>query len=278
MGLQEVVGLGEHAHGELLSWKRRLALVKSWVREGAKVLVLCENLDYYVQGLRDEGARLRFEFEDVRVNGVEHTVFTPNLMAYADRTHEHLEMTRAFASLGGGGVTFYGVDVQLLDHPHLVSRTRTSALKDAVMLHRPAWERCSHTDRRGAERNRLNAETILRMARMHPLHKVIYFAHNEHVAFGCAQTRRDPTYVTEGAILKRRLGPLYTAVATFAPVTWSVLWRAPERSGRPGPLQTRIRDRHMEYCGRADFDEVLSDDRSRRLRILPPRFRGRNPR
>lgn len=88
----------------------------------------------------------------------------------------------------------------------------------------------------GKLRNRLNAEIVADVARRHPRHTILYLAHNEHVALSCEAHRRDPAYVTDGAILRARFGARYVAVATFSPSMWC-FWGGPLRRIKEGTLR-----------------------------------------
>lgn len=259
----DIVGIGEHVHGELLSWKHRLELVRRWLSNGHRVLVLCETLDFYVQGMR---AREPFIFHEDELNGVRRLGFTPCLMPFACYTREHLEIMRSFAALPQDAVTFFGIDVQLLDHPLLLASTEHSELRSILTRrHRLPWAADAESERRGETRNRLNADTILLLARMHPKHKVVYFAQNEHVAFDCDATRRTQgQYVTEGAILKRRLGNRYVSIATFATVMWNAAWNVTRR----GAIQTRKTFSKMDNYRPSDFDHVIAEKSSPRMTPL----------
>lgn len=229
-----VIGIGEHAHGELLSWGPRLEAVRAVGRD--KVVVLLDNLDYYVSGFRRRPVRF-----ETNPDGS----FMPHMAAFGDRTAEHLEVCRAFAGLH---VPCYGIDVQALNFPHMMQQR--GLVGRALAEHRAAWEGATAAERKaGGLRNRLNAETILWFARRFPRRTVLYFAQNEHVALACDNSRRDPGYVTEGAVLRSALGAGgYLSVATFAPTLWC-MW---------GSVRPRL---HVSAWGkdygRSDFDEVV---------------------
>lgn len=275
----DVIGVGEHTHGELISWVKRLEVVERWVLQGHRVLVLTDHMDYFVQGMRDQD--VHFDMRRVFVNGKATCAFWPTLMPFSEYTREHLEIMRRFAAFDRDSVTFYGIDVRLLDHPHLLSGTRSSVLKDLLKRQRSTWVRArgdgdgeqgsTGDDVRSAERSRFNAGTVLSMARMHPGYKIAYFAHNENVAFDCDAMRSpsaDSLYLTEGAILRWSLGDRYSSIGTFAPTMYNTFWNKLSCA-----LQTLLHSKRMGYCSKKDFDSFFSYKESR---LMTPLCCGNN--
>lgn len=264
----DVAGIGEHTHGDLLSWKWRLAICEELVRRGHALLILCENLDFFVADFRCKPVA----FDIVG------RMFVPHAIPFSDCSHEHLAFARRLAALPGAEL--HGIDVQALDHPGLVASCQPRPVAAALRRRARAWRRAGGEASRGAARNRLNAATILEMATMQRMQKkVLYFAHNEHVALSCAATRRDSAYRTEGAILRQALGARYSSVATFAPETWTT-WttrrphlvserRAPK--GRGALLGAECSSPMGENYRVSDFDVAIIEDRSPRMTPLVSR-------
>ena len=193
-----IIGIGEHCHGDLLSWTVRLEVARALVRRaGKKLVVLTENIDFFVAELRRKAPRFRRGDEGE---------FYPFLVHLSNRLPLHMDAALELSRLAEGRI--YGVDVQALHHPDLPGgRYVRSKLRGMT---------APHGD--GALRNRQNAEMILRIARdftqRDPETVVMYLAHNEHVALGCSACNR--TYTTEGALLRRAHGDGYMSIATYA--------------------------------------------------------------
>jgi hypothetical protein len=192
-----VFGVGEHCHGDLLSWLVRLDVARALVENGRRLVVLTENLDFYVAGLRRKSPRF--------ITHGDAGEFHPFLVHLSNRTREHLDAARELSKLAEGRV--YGIDVQALDHP---------GVKGGQYV-RSKMKGLTGPKGDGTLRNQQNAEMILRIVRDHPSHVVLYLAHNEHVALGCKGTERNGTYRTEGDLLRRALGKSgYVSIATYA--------------------------------------------------------------
>lgn len=246
--LADIVAVGEHMHGDKLSWDVRLRLVRDAVRAGHAVTILCENLDAYVAGLSEVPIKFRDEPDG----------FYPNMMAWAQDRRTHLAATRALAQMAEGRV--YGIDVQALcfeDTPQLRGR---KLVRDALKRVRQVWLANKESMNRGAIRNVLNAETVLRLWDVLSSNgqgggdkpaKFFYFAHNEHVALSCHETRRNPSYVPDGALLAQgcaRRGIKYLSVGTYAPVMQAKrgLLTHTDHNPRWREQQRRIRERVEE--------------------------------
>lgn len=218
----DVVGIGEHAHGELTSWKFRLSIVKGLRDLGKRVVVLSEHTESSVQNMNLPGRGVPYRRGAHR--------FQPSIMFDADKSVEHLEITRAFKAMSG--VEYYGIDVQVLGFLWMWKRVREGPVRNILKRYLKIWRshkrRNTPESRSGALRNTLNARVIrafVRTFRRTPEGKTavfVYFAHNEHIALSCHNTREDTTYVTEGPFLAAP--PLrFLSIATYAPVQWS-LW------------------------------------------------------
>lgn len=269
-----VVGVGEHAHGDLVSWRWREAIMRELRRRGVPFVVLCENLDFYVRGARRQGGR-RLEFRRHESGGL--TSFTPHLVAGSDLTREHMRVTRRVARLAGGHV--YGIDAQAAGFPHLAAAPSpgdyVSRIAGASFR---LWQAAPEAQRRdGALRNRLNADTILAALRSAPPRpglarpgaprpKLLYFAHNEHVATGCRAARENRAYQTEGALLRAALGDAYLSVATWAPRLWA-LWGA--RARRAGARDAAAR---VFVSPRARLPEGACWEREHAAAALGPEY------
>lgn len=214
----DVVGIGEHNHGELTSWKFRYAIIKGLIDLGKHVVVLCENLETYVQNITVSPSKL------TRKNGY----FEPNLMIYSDRSEEHMVITREFVKLKGA--EFHGIDIQILKFPALWRLVKSRPLRRILSVHKDTWLRGNMVD--GKLRNNLNAEIIMDFLAMSrakdPNSVVVYLAHNEHVALSCRESRVDPLYRVEGSLLAK--SPIkYLAVGTYSPFQYSMMGRMPRQ-------------------------------------------------
>ena len=199
-----VIGVGEHCHGDLLSWAVRLEVARALVqRAGRRLVVLTENIDFNVAGLRRKTPRWKRGGD-----GDDGGEFHPFLVHLSNRLPAHMDAARELSRLAEGRV--YGVDVQALEHPHLPGgRYVRSKMRGMTP---PRGD--------GTLRNRQNAEIVLSIARdfsrRDPNTVVMYLAQNEHVALDCSACRGGG-YTTEGALLRQALGPGgYTSIATYA--------------------------------------------------------------
>lgn len=282
-----VIGIGEHAHGDEVSWAWRLAVMRALARAGhRRLVVLCENVDCLVAGLRRgrQGRRptaVAFDRNDGDPPSA-YPPFTPHLVPGSCRSAVHLAAAREVARLARGRV--FGVDVAYLRHagldrpPCADRRAYVSRVHAALDVRRRCAAAGPAAAVGGALRNALNAETILAIARDQPAGStVLYFAHNEHVALACAAARADPTgaYVTEGALLRAALPRGgYRALATYSPCMWA-FWggarpRLHDDRGEPGrptlpPDEADVALLRPDddagdlggYCTLADFDATL---------------------
>jgi erythromycin esterase-like protein len=240
-----VIGIGEHAHGELVSWRWRLAIMRELRSRGHTLAVLCENLDAYVKGL-NEGDPLRID--------PKWGTFHPNLIADSDRSREHMAITEEVRELSSD---IYGIDVQALDFPQLPSRPRVAL---QLARHKKRWGAATNTEARGSVRNALNAETIERMAKEFPTGTIVlYFAHDEHVALSCDAMRENQKYATDGSLLRKSMGLRYRSIGTYAPSLWSH-WGACR--GYKTPRRTVETDETTKrYCATAKHEVFVMPKR-----------------
>lgn len=237
MGNTRVIGVGEHTHGDLISWRWRLALLRELIDAGYDVEVLCEGIDWFTTNTASPPIRL----EDIGGNPDLFTFcdgdFYPHMMAGSNTKKEHFDITRTFSRLPKNRCKFYGIDVQQLNFPALHA---LAGRKVKEALHDSGAERewntaSSRTRNNGALRNRLNAKMILHFSSLaaerektmknntRPT-KIVYFAHNEHIAVDCVQSRENSAYKTDGNWI-REIGPddkrHYLSLATFSEHTWN---------------------------------------------------------
>ena len=213
-----VIGIGEHAHGDSVSWRWRLAIAAELVRQGRRLILLCENADCYVSGLRKR--RPAFARDETPPPLLPFHPFLPFLMPMANRSQEHLEAARELARLAEGRV--YGVEVQAVDYPALLRCGGRYVRSLFARVDAAARWAADANNSNGRLRNILNAEVVAQVHRDHPGHTVLYLAHNEHVALSCETSREDPGFRTDGSVLRRLLGRRrYLSIATYSPRMWS---------------------------------------------------------
>lgn len=248
VGETVVIGIGEHTHGELVSWRWRLAIMRELRSRGHTLAVLCEHLDFFVKGLT-EGEPLTVD--------PEYGTFTPFLIADANISREHMAITEEVRKLSSD---IYGIDVQALDFPELPSRPRVAR---QLARHKKRWGAATNTDARGSVRNALNAETIERMAKEFPAGTIVlYFAHDEHVALSCEGMREDLKYeyVTEGSLLRKSMGNRYRSIGTYAPSLWSH-WGAGRGYKKTPRLTLETDETTKRYCATAKHEVFMMPKR-----------------
>lgn len=236
-----VIGIGEHAHGDEVSWGWRVDIARALVRRGHRLVIACENMDCFVKGLRRRPGPV-FETHKAK--------FFPYMMPYSDRSQVQMDAAKELTSLAEGRV--YGIEAQAVRFP-AVLKCGGKLVADAIG--KVGAVRRWRTANDGKLRNRLNAEIVAEIARRHPRHTVLYLAHNEHVALSCEAHRREPAYVTDGAILRSNFGARYVAIATFSPSMWC-FWGGPLRQIRDGTLRPPRGRRAAIVVG----DEPMGDD------------------
>lgn len=237
----DVIGIGEDAHGELVSWPTRLCLTRALCKRGYDVVILCEQLHPFVARMNDKRFKLlRAEDND----------FVPYMTGGANMSKEHTSYHRRFHALAHSPenkVRFVGIDVQIVEHaylwdvPDLRPNDETEDYNETrAMIHRYEKEflRDAHKDsKRGATRNKVNARIISelvessRKASKRPT-KFLYFAHNGHVArsISFGPDASDKCYRPDGWHLARCDGFKYLAIATYAlylPNVWGMIPSTP---------------------------------------------------
>lgn len=217
-----LVGVGEAAHGELVSWPTRVRLLRAALRQSPDepIVVFLEQLHPFVAAMNVPG-----EFFVDPDGGDSH----PFLIADANWSAEHLLIHENLRRLSGAGrVIFVGIDVQVGLFPHLWKalpggEPRVDELtKRTVEKHARGFKRGN-----GADRNRRNTAVILSIMReLRAGAPSFYWAHNEHVAVASQNTRASREYRVEGDLLRRALpAGAYVSVLTYSPRMWNV-WGA----------------------------------------------------
>lgn len=263
-----VVGIGENAHGDEVSWEFRVRLMEQLASDPrvGEMVVLCEIPDFYVSDFRKK--RVRFTMRDHR--------FTPYMVAYSDRTQIQMDAARRIAKLAQGRV--YGIDIQQVDFPFMWVRAgnvvREAIESDADIKRK--WLDFKDGSSKGSIRNKLNAKVISHIAQTlssssssssvgPPL--FLYFAQNEHVSRypskGVLESSTHPDtipYKTDGHYLSKdkRIG--YVAIATHSPHLWAA-WDIKSQS----LLKEQLED---EYDIATSFDAVLVKKTSKRLKFM----------
>lgn len=263
-----VIGVGESAHGEEVSWKFRTELMQYLSDlKNIDLVVLCEHADYYVRHARKRPAPDQFEIYHIKNEPFGH--FMPHLMPFADRTRVQLESVAEIARLARGHV--YGIDIQQVTYQfmwHGCGKTvRTSMTKCGAL---EEWRNGSDKDHaNGAMRNRLNAKIIAYIANVTTVRRVthdrqrvvIYIAHNEHVSKSAHSETR--VYKTDGHYLAKDTSIEYCAIATHSPHLWAT-WGS--------TTQALIReDINESYDTKKAFDAVLIKEHTSRLQYLQAR-------
>lgn len=229
-----LVGVGEDAHGELVSWPVRIKLLRAAIKRMSEpsrgpVFVFVEQLHPFLAAMNARAPRFRLH---------EGTHFYPYLLHRANMSVEHLTVHRKLRRMAATGrVRFVGVDVQAAEFPWLWEQlpggdAGLDALVRAVVArHAPRFLRARN---RGSVRNRCNARIIRDlMGALQPVDPSFYWAHNGHVAKASRETREaHPAYELEGALLGRwKPAVSYRAVLTYSPRLWHV-WAGPQRLAR----------------------------------------------
>jgi len=186
----------------------------------------------------------------------------------------------------------FGIDVQQLSFPFMRKAMRSIVRRalDKVGVS-AVWDGANREQKRsGALRNELNSRTIAHFTdearkKQKPT-KVLYFAHNEHVAKSCTTSRITEWYGTEGMYLGE-MDPhvRYLAIATFSPVLWNTHAPGPPRKKKTvlpadissrlkedcvllvaGKTMTRKKSIDMNYYTTDDFDFTIMQHASPPLR------------
>lgn len=269
-----IVGVGEHMHGDLISWKWRLALLREIIDAGYDVKVLCEQVDMFTTNVaHPPNPPIRLEEVDGdprRFTFMQDDYFYPHMINGSDRTREHFEITRAFSRFPSERCKFYGIDVQQLNFrsPNPIYDRAGREVKDALRDSgaEREWNAATPSDRqKGNLRNFLNAKMIMHFStsttknekkkkKKKIKNKILYFAHNEHVATDCANSREKKNYRTDGSWIREMTGhssSSYLSLATFSEHTWSVhdALKPPLLTVDPLPIRHRPRTRTRNNAG-----------------------------
>lgn len=244
-----LVGVGEAAHGELVSWPVRLALLRAATTPAARrpVYVFVECLHPLVAAMNVPGP---FAEDGGR--------FYPCLIPYANMSAQHLALHRRLRAMAARGeVRFVGIDVQVATAhlaPFWERMPGGEPALDALVRRVVQKHGRGFTLGDGADRNRRNARIIAELMRtLTPAAAAagpcFYWAHNAHVARGGQETRADASYRLEGWYLARALGAgRYLSVLTYAPVLWAMWGRSP-REGPKRFLEPSPRTRALFAAG-----------------------------
>lgn len=249
-----IVGVGENAHGEEVSWPFRVDFMQHLKEKKVKMAVLCENLDFYVKAFRKRPTK----FHIYRSNDT--AEFMPYLMPDANRTQIQMDAAAEIARLSNGRV--YGIDIQQVDFPfmwHNCGRMVRNSMQSCGAI--DEWKNGSDKDRSdGAMRNRLNARIIAHMAKQLQHNEktvVIYLAHNAHIAKTAKEeTRR---YKTDGRYLAKDPSVMYMSIATYSPHLWTT-WG--------GTTQKLLRESlENDYDVETAFDAIFVNKSSKKLQL-----------
>lgn len=249
----DVIGIGEHHHGDLLSWKWRIAITKHLINKGYNVIVLLEQLQINVDGL-SQSQRPHFIFQTIDHQHGKAKIFYPHMLPSAVGK-EHMKITKEFAKMN---IEMYGTDIALLRYDGLINFVKDEFMKQKLLQHKAAWNKHPKVHRMsdGMLRNTFNAKIIKSIMcekkTYNPNTKILYFAHNEHVAVNCESHRTDPKYMTEGQILKGMFTNKYVAIGTYAP-NMSSLWSFP--------------DMYTEHTNRKVKQQVINDLQGKKYKI-----------
>ena len=213
----DLIGVGELTHGELTSWKYRYQIVKYLTKYFNKVIIFCETLDPYISNLNNKNTKFNFYNNQNMYNE-----FYPSMMFNANKTVQHLQITKKFNKLVPK-VKFYGIDIQIVEYLDMYN-ILDPKLKKIIDKYKKIYLDDSI---RGITRNKCNSsiinDLILDDRKKNKKNIYLYFAHNEHIAFNCNSTRKNNKYKTEGFYLNENPKIKYLSIATFSPVQYS-LW------------------------------------------------------
>lgn len=226
--IDTLVCIGEMAHGELISWPLRYKSVKHYSDKKEKVVVLLENANFYVhcKKFKSQG------------------VFYPFLIDLANMTHEHYKWTRMFFDLKH--VEFIGIDIQALDMD-----VNPADYTVFVSKYKSEWDKAKNTELRGCTRNFLNAKIMHDIVSdpKYSAHKKFYFAHNEHIAKSCTNSRNDINYKTDVACMKE-FGMKTLSIGTYAKSCMN-MWQ--------GHMET-TKSTRLNMNRKSDFDVLYTRD------------------
>jgi hypothetical protein len=250
-----VIGIGEQAHGEEVSWRFRVETMKRLAAAypNRPMTVLCENIDFFVADFRRRGAAITgCQFHPYPTGCQFHPYLTP----FANQTLFQKEAAIHVVDLCDRRV--HGIDVQQLDFAEalpagheVTKRLRSTGAKET-------WMKASDTEqRRGHLRNKLNADIIRSFAKKGTI--VLYFAQNEHIS-NMSEKVEGGRYNTDGWHLHRSEQIEYLSVATFCPRLWAT-W---SNIGK----QALIKETEPFKHSKKEFDVVLSTPKTRKMTFI----------
>lgn len=210
----DLIGIGEHVHGEMTSWKFRYKIIKYLTKYTDKVYILCEQLDFFVNNFNKKNIKFTFTKDG----------FYPFITHNGNMTKEHLYYTKKIYNLPK--IKFYGIDIQIVKFPELYKNIDKD-LKNIIEKYKKIYL----DNPSGGNRNECNANIINDLIKFintnNKKNKFIYIAHNEHIALNCNTSRKEGIYKTEGFYLKNILNLKYLSIATYALNLYSI-WHCNE--------------------------------------------------
>lgn len=209
----DLISIGEQVHGELTSWKFRYNIIKYLTTKCDKVYILCEQLDFFVNGLNNKN--VNFIFDDYG--------FFPCIIYNANKSKEHLYYIKKLIKLLPK-IKFYGIDIQIVKFPELYENIDKD-LKNIIEKYKKDY--LDNDKGSGIIRNKCNAYIINDLMNIinnksKDINKFVYLAHNEHISFNCNEMRKNKQYLTEGYYLKNILNINYLSIATYSLNIYSI--------------------------------------------------------
>ena len=263
----DLIGIGEQAHGELISWKIRYKIIKYLTKYYDKVYIFCEQLDYFVNGLNNKNVKFIFNEDG----------FYPHIMARSNLTNEHLYYTKKINKLLPK-IKFYGIDIQVVKYNDLYNKKdMSSELYNIIEKYKDEYLKKNLGS--GIIRNKCNAFIIndliqfLNKKNVNSTsnNKFIYLGHNEHIAFNCFGTNKDKKYLTDGYYLKNICNIKYLSIATYSNELYNV-WHCIEINkckikllkGKNKKIWNDLFNKNKNYkiISNSDSSELKMDDYS----------------
>lgn len=250
-----VVGIGEQAHGEEVSWGFRTEIMKRLAAAypTRPMTVLCENADFFVKDFRKKRQMNFTTFSDPGTVACQQ--FYPCLTPFSNQTLVQMDAAIEIVDLCKHRV--HGIDIQQLDFAtdlpagHAVTKRVQSTGAKAT------WMKASKpTQAEGHLRNKLNADLVISFARKGTI--ILYFAQNEHVSNMSEGVHH--TYSTDGWHLAKSKDVEYLSVATFCPRLWAT-WA---NAGKQTLFKASKPYKHSEK----EFDVVLSTPKSQKMTFI----------
>lgn len=208
----DLIGIGEHAHGELISWKIRYKILKYLTKNYDKVYIFCEQLDFYVNGLNNKNVKLMFD----------ESGFYPYIIPRANLTNEHLYYTKKMNKLLPK-IKFYGIDIQVVKYNYMYKNI-SSEVYNIIEKYKEEYLTSCKGLESGIIRNKCNAFIINDLIKFlnKSNNKFIYWAHNEHIALNCFETNKNKKYLTDGYYLKNICNIKYLSIGTYSNELYNV--------------------------------------------------------